>query len=328
MLFGLQRKPGTRRRRGGQVPCERCPDGGADSGNLVLGLERLHAEVFLLRQFFENRGGRCDRIRPEEQRQVGGSRTGDEPPCECCVPGDVGVLPLRQRSWLHLEGVVELLRRDAVVVAGTERRQVCRGNRAISAELAGIPLFDRSERAGVHPGHQPQREEVLRPQHRPTLHPGTHQCLLGEFLHRSRQDMEPGQGTILEWTGFVVRLGKVPLIERIPIDDDQRTRLEVVDIRLQRRRVHGDQAVGAIPRCEDVPVGDVHLERGDSGDRAGRRANFCGEIRERREVVAEHRRAGGELGSGQLHAVTGVAGEADHDPIDLLRCRLEFGVGA
>ena len=65
-------------------------------------------------------------------------------------------------------------------------------------------------------------------------------------------------------------------------------------------------------------VGEVQLEAGDAGQRAGRRANLGREVGEGREVVPGQRRLGGEASSGQLHPVAGVPGEPDDDGIELL----------
>ena len=76
---------------------------------------------------------------------------------------------------------------------------------------------------------------------------------------------------------------------------------------------------GVSPGVDDVVVGDVHLERRDAGDRAGRRADLGREVGQRREVVAER---GGQLGEAvadELHAVARVAREPDHDPVERLR---------
>ena len=65
-------------------------------------------------------------------------------------------------------------------------------------------------------------------------------------------------------------------------------------------------------------VGEVDLEARDAGQRAGGRADLGGEVGQRRDVVAEQRRLGGELRAGELHAVAGVAGETDDDLRELL----------
>ena len=77
---------------------------------------------------------------------------------------------------------------------------------------------------------------------------------------------------------------------------------------------------GASPGRGDLVVGDVHLERRHPGERAGGRTDLGREVRQRREVVPEQRAGAGEAIAGELHAVAGVAGEADDDPIEALGC--------
>ena len=83
----------------------------------------------------------------------------------------------------------------------------------------------------------------------------------------------------------------------------------------ERRRVHRHEHVGRVAGRDDVVVGDVHLERRHSGDRAGWGTDLGGEVRHRRQVVAEGGADVGEAVPGELHAVAGVAGEADDDPV-------------
>src|SRR5665811_147087 len=68
---------------------ERGTEGGADAGDLVLGLERGDAEALVLAQLVEDVGGRGDRVGPEEQRQVGLRGTGDQAVGQRQVAGDV-----------------------------------------------------------------------------------------------------------------------------------------------------------------------------------------------------------------------------------------------
>jgi hypothetical protein len=72
-------------------------------------------------------------------------------------------------------------------------------------------------------------------------------------------------------------------------------------------------------------VGDVDLEGGDAGERAGRRPDLGGELGQGGQVVAQQRAGGGEAIARELHPVAGVAGEADDDPIDLDGSRRAFG---
>src|SRR5690606_148674 len=71
-------------------------------------------------------------------------------------------------------------------------------------------------------------------------------------------------------------------------------------------------------RGENVVVGEMDLERRDTGDRALRRTDLGREVGQRRQVVAEGGGLRGEPITGQLHAVAGVAGEPDDDPVELL----------
>ena len=93
---------------------------------------------------------------------------------------------------------------------------------------------------------------------------------------------------------------------------------QVAQVRLQRGRVHRHEHVGRVAGREDVVVGEVELEAGDAGQRAGRRADLGREVRQRRDVVADERRLAREAAAGQLHAVAGVAGEADRHLLELL----------
>ena len=115
-------------------------------------------------------------------------------------------------------------------------------------------------------------------------------------------------------------------IEGVRVGDDQRAGFEVVEVGFERRRIHRDQAVGAVTWGEDVPICDVNLERGNAGDRPGRGTDLGREVWERGEVVAEHRRASRELGARQLHPVPGVPCESNDNPIDLFRCRQGVGL--
>ena len=63
---------------------------------------------------------------------------------------------------------------------------------------------------------------------------------------------------------------------------------------------------------------EADLEARHARQRAGRGADLGREVGQGADVVAEDRGRPGELGPGQLHAVAGVAGEADRDPLELL----------
>ena len=87
---------------------------------------------------------------------------------------------------------------------------------------------------------------------------------------------------------------------------------------LQRRGVHRHEHARRVARREDVVVGDVDLEGRHAGERARGRPDLGREVGQRRQVVAEQRAGAGEAVAGELHAVAGVAGEADDDAFELL----------
>ena len=99
---------------------------------------------------------------------------------------------------------------------------------------------------------------------------------------------------------------------------------EILEVRLERRRVHRDEHVGRIAGRVDLRRREVELEARHAEQAAGRCANLCGEVGERRDVVAGFGGGLRELGAGELHAVARVAGEADHDAVQVLRFHMEW----
>ncbi len=124
--------------------------------------------------------------------------------------------------------------------------------------------------------------------------------------------------SVLQRVGLVADLGEVALGELVGVGDHQPAARQVVDVGLQRRRVHRDEDVGTVAGGQDVVVGDLDLERRDAGQRALWRADLGGVIRLCRKVIAEQGGLGGEPVTGELHAVTGVTGESDDDLFEFL----------
>src|SRR5262249_33969331 len=137
--------------------------------------------------------------------------------------------------------------------------------------------------------------------------------------HRRERDgmnVEVCERAVLEGVRRVPGLLQVPLVERVRVEDDGAALCEVVDVYLQRRRIHRDEDARLVAGGENVVVRKVDLEPGDTGQRAGGSADLGGEVGERREVVPEHGRLAREAVARQLHPVAGVPGEPDHDPIE------------
>ena len=114
----------------------------------------------------------------------------------------------------------------------------------------------------------------------------------------------------------VADLREVALGELVGVDDDRRATGDVAEVGLERGGVHRDEHVGGVAGGEHVVVGEVQLEARDAGQRALRRADLGGEVGQRRQVVAQRRRVAREPVPGELHAVTGVAGEADDHAVE------------
>ena len=127
---------------------------------------------------------------------------------------------------------------------------------------------------------------------------------------------------------LVADLGEVALGEVGRVGDDHAAARQIGDVGLERGRVHRDQHVRPVAGGHDVVVGEVQLEAGDAGQGAGGRADLGREVRQGRDVVAEYRRVGGEPVAGELHAVAGVAGEADDHSVEGMdvfhRCSSSF----
>src|SRR5699024_1551366 len=147
--------------------------------------------------------------------------------------------------------------------------------------------------------------------------PGLFQCALGQRGHRHLVYFEGLQRTVLERVRGVADLGVVALGELVGVHDDRSPAGDVANVRFQRCRIHRDQHIGAVSGGENVVVGEVDLEAGDTGDRSLRRTDLGREVRQRGEVVTERGGFGGESVTGQLHAVAGVAREADYYSVEL-----------
>ncbi len=121
---------------------------------------------------------------------------------------------------------------------------------------------------------------------------------------------------ILEGIRRHLRFAQVCLAEIVEIDDEDAVRLQVRQIHLQRGGIHRHQRIHAVARREHVARGEMNLESADARKRARRRANLRREVGQGGKIVAVESNGVGELASGDLHAVTGIAAEANYCLID------------
>ncbi len=138
-----------------------------------------------------------------------------------------------------------------------------------------------------------------------------------EALQLDGEESEFVQRVIFQRIGGHLRLAQVRFHKAVGIDDEDAVGLQVADIDLQRRGIHGNQHIDGIARGVHVARGKMQLVTAHARQSAGRGANLGGEVREGRDVVAVKRDRIGELASGNLHAVAGIPGEANDRLIDL-----------
>ena len=213
----------------------------------------------------------------------------------------------------------------AEVVAGEERRPVGGGDLLVGGEPALDPVERRLGGPGVHPRHETEGEEVLRPLGVAWLDPEWDGGLLGEAGHRHLDHPVAVEAAIVEGVRrrarrtVIAGLEQVALLEGVLVDDQRPPDLEPAEVGAQRRRVHRHQHVRFVAGRGDRVVGDVHLEAGDAVHGAGRGADLGRELGQRREVVAVLGGHRGESVAGELHPVAGVSGEAHDHPIEDLR---------
>jgi hypothetical protein len=132
-----------------------------------------------------------------------------------------------------------------------------------------------------------------------------------QALQFNREHAELVERVVFQRIRGDMRLAQIGFLETVGIDDQDSVGLQVGEIYLQRRGIHGHQNVHGIARGVDFAGRKIQLEAADSGNRAGWGANFGGKVGERGDVVAVDRDRIRKLAAGNLHAVAGIAGEAD-----------------
>ena len=217
----LRSTPGPARGGDAEVPGERSTDRDADRGDLVLGLQRAHAEVLVRGELVQDVGRRRDRVRRVEHRAAcADCDAARRPYDEREVAGDVAVVTGR-----------EACRRDRVRDGRTARRSRRSCSPALNAarfaalhhlaarELLLDPLDGRLDRARVHPRHEPEGEEVLRPLGVARLHAELLGRLERHRGHRDLDDLVRRERAVLERVGLVAGLVEVALLEGVGVDD-------------------------------------------------------------------------------------------------------------
>jgi hypothetical protein len=262
-------------------------------------------------------GRRRDRVGAEDERQPAAHAGGDEPEGGRRRAVDVAVDAGRHVArGQDLVAHVDELRRLAEVPAGPERGEVHLAHDRLGGELAFDPPLDDLGRPVVEPGDETEGEEVAGALG--VAGAGALEALdrlADDRGHRDALDLEGVERVVVERAVLVAGLLEVARAERVLVDDDRRAAVELAEVGLQRRGVHGHEHIGQVAGRGDVARGEVDLEARHAGEAAGWRADLGREVRQRGQVVAEDRGRIGEAPSGQLHPVPRVPGEADDHPL-------------
>ena len=286
--FALERDARARRGSDAELSRVRRADRGSDRGDLIFRLERGDAVFLEARQEVQDRRCGRDRIAAEEHRYVrkldardqahrdrlGASHRTVQARCGRC---DADVMLLHRTR--QLGGF-------AIGVACVQRGNVRLGEHRSFGELGLEPVDDRRAIPIEHPECEPQRPHVLAAQRLLVAKPERLHRIQRQLRDVEAQQLPLGEAAIGQRIGSIFRLGEVAFAELAFVRDDQAAGLQRRRIHLQRRRVHRDQHVGRVTRGFDRSRAEVDLERGHTEQRALRRADFGGKIREGREIVA------------------------------------------
>ncbi len=128
MVSDLRSSPGPLVVVTPERPAEGGAEGGADAGDLVLGLEGADAELLAPAQLVEDVRGRRDRVAAQEEREPGQPGRRDEAPGHGRVARHLDVLAGLEGRRAHLVVGLEELGRLAEVEAGPEGPRVGLGH--------------------------------------------------------------------------------------------------------------------------------------------------------------------------------------------------------
>ena len=204
------------------------------------------------------------------------------------------------------------------MIAGLEHLDVRLGECRVLGEL----LVDASDLllglAAVHPEHQAECEEVLRARLLLRRQLGAIERGVGELRDVDCVELVLTEAPVVDRVTRVAGLLEVGFDERSGVHDQRATVDKIPQVGLERSGIHRDQHVGRVAWRVDLGGREVQLESRHAEQAAGRSADLGREVRERRDVVAGLGSCLGELTSGELHAVAGVARKANHDPVQML----------
>ena len=255
---------------------------------------------------------RGDRVAPQEKLEPRFPRRRHEPERGGGVPHHVPVPSRRELRGPHVEPRREDLRRVAVVVACAEHPQVRLGDLLV---LHPEFFFDKADRlvegTVVHPVHQSEREEILRLVDEPGGEIHLRQRVRRQLGDADCVDLEALERVVFERVRRQSRHAQVFFRKRVLVHDDRPAVPQEFQIRNERGRVHRHQDVAGIPGREDIHAAELDLEPAHAVGCPRGSADLGRVVGERAQIVPQRRDRVRELRPGELHAVSGIAREAD-----------------
>ena len=206
----------------------------------------------------------------------------------------------------------------AHVVTGTKNLDVRFGDFGLLGELGTQHVLGQSEVAVIYPAYESQSKHVLATEYALVVQSAILERLLTQRCNRARNDFACYSQFCDRVFGLELGFLKVLSGERVDVDDYCTGRLAELVLRLQCRRVHRDKYVAFVTRCEYLVGSDVYLESRYSGKHSLRSTYVGGVVGEGADVISHCCRNCGKDVSGQLHAVSGVSGEAYDNLVQFL----------
>ncbi len=196
-------------------------DGRADARDLVLHLQRHHAEVLQLGQVLQDVGGRCDGVGAQQDLQPRQLGSGDQAEGQGFVAHDVAVgarsdVGLGRHFVAALEDLVDV----AGVVAGAQGRLIGHDQVGLALELFGEPLEGRLQGTAVQPVPSAQGVEVLAAEHVLLAQGRIRQRPCDAIVDVDLDHPVAGERAVVQRVRVELGLGQVALAEAAGVDDD------------------------------------------------------------------------------------------------------------
>ena len=254
---------------------------------------------------------RSDRIRSEEQFDVGFLRCGDEAKSKRGVAADVAIEAGFELRGRDVVGDLKRFRSVAVAVAGFHCEQVGLHEDRLVLEFVVQPALGGFHGAVVEPVAHAEGKKVFASVHALGVKTEILQRRASELGQLDFEQAIAVECVIVERVLGLIGFAQIGFKEVVDVDDENAVWFQVREIHFQSGGIHRDQRVDCIAGRIHIGRRKMNLESANARERTRRSADFSGEVRERRKIIAEKGSRISELAAGDLHSVTRVAAETD-----------------